>query len=58
MLAVDQDKKRRLEEIRNQIEINKNNAIKEIENEQMVPAMWSVSALIDLKAQEGILNKL
>ena len=58
MLAVDQDKKRRLEEIRKQIEINKNNAIKEIENEQMVPAMWSVSALIDLKAQEGILNKL
>jgi len=58
MLAVDQDKKRRLEEIRKQIEINKNNAIKEIENEQMVPAMWSVSTLIDLKAQEGILNKL
>ena len=43
--------------IRENIEVNKKNAIAEIEREQMIPAMWSVSALIDLKAQEGVIKK-
>ena len=47
-----------LEEIRKQIEIEKKNAIQEIEEENMVPAMWSVSSLIDLKAQERVLRKI
>ena len=47
-----------LEEIKKQIEINKKNAIQEIEKEQMIPAMWSISRLIDLKAQEGILEQI
>lgn len=47
-----------LENLREQIEINKKNAIEEIQKELMVPAMWSVSALIDLKAQESVLKKL
>lgn len=51
-------KEERLKRIREQIEINKKNALEEIQKEEMVPAMWSVSALIDLKAQEGILNEI
>lgn len=47
-----------VEKIREQIEINKRNARKEIENEEMVAAMWSVSALIDLKAQEAVLERI
>lgn len=43
--------------LREQIEINKKNAIKEIQNEEIIPAMWSVSTLIDLKAQENLLKK-
>lgn len=39
-----------------QIEIKKKNAIEEIEKGQMIPAMWSISELIDLKAQLGILK--
>lgn len=48
-----------LEEIiREQIEINKKNAIEEIQNEKLIPAMWSISTLIDLKAQEGLLKRI
>lgn len=52
------NKEERMKLIREQIEINKKNALEEIQKEQMIPAMWSVSALIDLKAQEGILNEI
>lgn len=52
------DKEKLLEELRKQIEIYKRNAIQEIEKEQIIPAMWSISSLIDLKAQESILNRL
>ena len=52
------DKKKYLEELRKQIEINKKNALAEIEKENLIPAMWSISSLIDLKAQEIILKKL
>lgn len=52
------NKEERLKLIREQIEINKKNALEEIQKEQMVPAMWSVSSLVDLKAQEGILNEI
>lgn len=51
------EKERYLKEIRKQIEINKKNAIEEIQKENMVPAMWSISSLIDLKAQEGVLKR-
>ena len=40
-----------------QIEINKKNAIEEIQKENMVPAMWSISSLIDLKAKESVLKR-
>ena len=43
--------------LKEQIEINKANAIKEIEKGEMVPAMWSISTLIDLTAQLGALDK-
>ena len=52
------DKEKRLELIRNQIEINKRNAIDEIQKEQMIPAMHSLTALVDLKAQELLLNEI
>ena len=52
------DKNKRIELIREQIEINKKNAIEEIQKENMVPAMWSISTLIDLKAKEGVLNAI
>lgn len=52
------DKEKLLEEKRKQIEIHKRNAIENIEKEAMIPAMWSISALIDLKAQEGILERI
>lgn len=52
------DKEKRLEELREQIEINKKNAIEEIQKEAMIPAMWSISNLIDLKAQESVLKRL
>lgn len=52
------DKEQRLNYLRSQIEIYKKNAIDEISREQMVPAMWSLSALIDLKAQESVLNEI
>ena len=52
------DKEKRLEQLREQIEINKKNVLKEIENESLIPAMWSISNLIDLKAQENLLKEL
>ena len=51
------DKETYLEKLREQIVINKKNVMEEIQKEQMVPAMWSVSKLIDLKAQESALKK-
>lgn len=51
------DKEQYLKEIRKQIEIEKKNAIEEIQEENMVPAMWSISSLIDLKAQESVLKR-
>lgn len=51
------DKEQYLKEIIKQIEINKKNAIEEIQKENMVPAMWSISALIDLKAKESVLKR-
>lgn len=52
------NKEERLKALREQIEINKKNALEEIEKEQMIPAMWSISTLIDLKAQEGLLDEI
>lgn len=52
------NKEERLKALREQIEINKKNALEEIEKEQMIPVMWSISTLIDLKAQEGLLNEI
>lgn len=52
------DKEERLKVLREKIEINKKNALEEIQKEQMIPAMWSVSKLIDLKAQELLLNEI
>lgn len=51
------DKETYLEKLREQIEINKKNAIEEIQKERMIPAMWDISTLIDLKAQESVLKK-
>lgn len=51
------NKEQYLEKLREQIEINKKNALEEIEKEQIVPAMHSISALIDLKAQESVLKE-
>lgn len=47
-----------LERLREQIEIHKKNIIEEIQKEQMVPAQHSLSALIDLKAQESLLKRI
>lgn len=52
------DKNKRIELIKEQIEINKKNAIREIQLEQMIPAMHSLTALVDLKAQELLLNEI
>lgn len=52
------DKETYLQKLREQIEISKKSAIEEIQKEKMVPAMWSISTLIDLKAQELLLEKL
>lgn len=52
------DKNKRIELIREQIEINKKNVIREIQLEQMIPAMHSLVALVDLKAQELLLNEI
>jgi len=52
------DKEKLLNLIRENIEINKKKEIEEIEKEHMIPAMWSVSTLIDLKAQEELITKI
>lgn len=52
------EKEKILNLLRENIEINKKNAIVEIEKEQMIPAMWSISTLIDLKAQESTIKKV
>lgn len=52
------DKEERLKLIREQIEVNKKNALKEIQKEEIIPAMHSLTALVDLKAQEGILSEI
>lgn len=52
------EKEKLLNQLRENIEINKKNAIAEIEKEQMIPAMWSISTLIDLKAQESAIKKV
>lgn len=44
--------------LRNQIELKKKRAIENIQEEKMVPAMWNVSELIDLKAQLSALEKI
>lgn len=46
-----------LEKLRGEIEVNKKNALEEIQKEDMVSAMWSISRLIDLKAQESVLKE-
>lgn len=46
------------EALKKQIEYKKTEAIEKIKKEEMIPAMWDVSELIDLKAQLGILNRL
>lgn len=48
----------RLELINNQIEIYKKNAIKEIEKEEMVPAINSVAMLRDLKEQQLLIKQI
>ena len=45
------------EELLKQIDTYKKNAIGNIQKEAMVPAMWDIAQLIDLKAQIGILEK-
>lgn len=47
-----------LDELKKLLEITKKNAILEIEKEQMIPAMWSVTRLIDLKAQINIIEEV
>ena len=51
------NKQRLLENLRKHIEIHKSHALEEIQREEMVPAMWSISSLIDLKAQESLLKR-
>ena len=52
------DKEKLKEELLKQIETYKKNAIENIQKEAMVPAMWDVAQLIDLKAQIGLLEKV
>lgn len=49
---------KRLEEINKQIEIYKNNTIKEIEKEAMIPATNYLLQLRDLKEQQLLLRTL
>lgn len=49
---------KRLEEINKQIEIYKNNTIKEIEKEAMIPATNYLLQLRDLKEQKLLLKSL
>ena len=52
------DKEKLKEELIKTIETHKKNAIENIRKEAMIPAMWDISTLIDLKAQLGTLNKI
>ena len=48
----------RLDMINSQIEIYKKNAIKEIEQEEMIPATSDLLMLRDLKEQQGLIKRL
>lgn len=48
----------KLELINNQIEIYKENAIREIEKEEMIPATSDLAMLRDLKEQQGLIKDL
>ena len=48
----------RLDMINSQIEIYKKNAIKEIEQEEMIPATSDLFMLRDLKEQQGLIKNL
>lgn len=48
----------KLELINNQIEIYKENAIREIEKEEMIPATSDLAILRDLKEQQGLIKDL
>lgn len=50
------NKQEYLEELRTNIEINKKNAIEEMSKEEMVPAMWSVIEMMNLKERETALK--
>ena len=50
--------KKKLDLINNQIEIYKQNAIKEIEKEEMMPATSDLLILRDLKEQQLLLKEL
>ena len=46
------------EKLIKQIEIYKNNALENIQNEEMIPLIWDIVQSIDLKAQLGMLTKI
>lgn len=48
----------RLDKINQQIEIYKDNAIGNIEREEMIPAVGDVLLMRDLKEQQGLLKML
>lgn len=48
----------KLELINKQIEIYKENAIREIEKEEMIPATSDLAMLRDLKEQQGLIKDL
>lgn len=48
----------KLELINKQIEIYKENAIREIEKEEMIPATSDLAVLRDLKEQQGLIKDL
>lgn len=48
----------KLDLINSQIEIYKKNAIKEIEQEEMIPATSDLLMLRDLKEQQGLIKRM
>lgn len=44
--------------LREQIDLKKKSAIENIGNENMVPAMWDIAELIDLKSQIKLLDDI
>ena len=52
------DKQKRLEILREQIEICKKNIIKEIQAEEMIPATSELLLMRDLKEQELLIKEL